>query len=444
MLRTLMKCYNNFNNIIKFLFIRMKEKKLLNFPEGFLWGTGTAAHQIEGGNINDWSEWEKKNAARLAKEAGNYWQNWQKEKFPEMFDPENYISGRACDSYNRYEEDFDLALKMNNNSVRFGIEWSRIEPEEGKWNMAEIEHYKKVLLAAKKRNLKTMVTLWHWTNPLWLYQSGGWSNKKAVDYFSRYTALVVKELGQYVDYWITLNEPMMHIAHGYITAKFPPNKIFNPVLILKVFHNLTKAHRESYKIIHAAFPAARVSIAMTSGFIEPVNKYNPLELLIARAGDYFRNHWYLQKIAGHYDYIGVNYYHHDRIVWYPPFKKNLNEKINDRGWEIYPQGLYHVLMNYKKYNKPIIITENGTADRDDVHRAEFIKEHLFYIHKAIEEGADVRGYFHWSLLDNFEWAEGFWNKFGLVAVDRKTFERQPRPSAAAYGEICKNNRIVID
>lgn len=422
----------------------MDAKKILNFPEGFLWGTGTSPHQIEGGNVNDWSEWEKKNAGRLAREAKNYWQDRQKEKFPEMFDPQNYISGQACDSYNKYEEDFDLAAKMNNNAVRFGIEWSRIEPEEGKWNMAEVEHYKKVLSAAKKRNLKTAITLWHWTNPLWLYQIGGWSNKKVVDYFGRYTELIVKELGQYIDYWITLNEPMMHVAHGYITGKFPPNKIFNPVSILKVFRNLTNAHKKSYKIIHCAFPEAPVSIAMTSGFIEPANKYNPIEWLIAKAGDYFRNHWYLKKIAGYFDFIGVNYYHHDRMVWYPPFKKNLDKKINDRGWEIYPSGLYHVLMNYKKYNKPIIITENGTADSNDEHRAKFINEHLYYLHQAIEAGVDARGYFHWSLLDNFEWAEGFWPKFGLIAVDRKTFERRPRPSATVYGDICKNNRIVAD
>lgn len=289
-----------------------------------------------------------------------------------------------------------------------------------------------------------MVTLWHWPNPLWLARMGGWSNKKVVDYFGCFTELVVKELGEHVDYWITLNEPMMHVAHGYITGKFPPNKKWNLFGIIKPFNNLTAAHRRSYEIIHKKYPEAQVSIAMTSGFIEPANKYNLIEWLIAKAGDYFRNHWYLRKIAGHFDFIGVNYYHHDRIVWYPPFKKNLNEKINDRGWEIYPSGLYHVLVNYKKYHKPVIITENGTADADDEHRAEFIKEHLYYLHQAIEAGVDARGYFYWSLLDNFEWAEGFWPKFGLIAVDRKTFERKPRPSAAVYADICKNNRIVVE
>ncbi len=422
----------------------MQPKKTLKFPAGFLWGAATSAYQVEGNNHNDWSEWEKKNAKRLANKAKNYWQDWQQKKFPEMFEPENYISGRACDHYNRYEEDFDIAKSLGHNAHRFSIEWSRIEPEEGKFDEKEVEHYKNVLLAAKNRNLKTAVTLWHWTNPLWLYQIGGWSNKKVVDYFSRYTELIVKELGQYIDYWVTLNEPMMHIGHGYIDGKFPPNKKFNLIGVLKTFNNLTNTHKKSYEIIHAAFPEAPISIAMTTGFFEPANKYNPIELLIAKVGDYFRNHWYLNKIKGSFDYIGVNYYHHDRMVWYPPFKKNLNRKINDRGWEIFPKGIYHVLKNYKKYNKPILILENGTADSDDAHRAEFIKEHLFYIHKAIEEGVDVRGYFYWSLLDNFEWAEGFWPRFGLVEIDYKTMERKARPSAAVYADICKNNRILID
>ncbi len=422
----------------------MSKEKVLKFPEGFLWGTSTSAYQIEGGIVNDWSEWEKKNAERLAKKAKHYWQDWQKEKFLEMLDKKNYICGKACDSYNRYEEDFDLAKSLNNNAIRFGIEWARIEPEKGKFNMKEIEHYRKVLQSAKQRNLKTVLTLWHWTNPIWLAEAGGWSNKKVVDYFARYTELIVKELGDLVDYWVTLNEPLMHIGHGYLDGKFPPNKKANIMGTIKVFYNLVNSHKESYKIIHNTYPEAKVSIAMTTGYFEPAHKWNLIEVLIAKLGHYFRNDWYLNKIKNYFDYIGVNYYHHDRMVWYPPFKKNLNEKINDRGWEIYSEGIYHVLKNYIKYNKPMIILENGTADAEDNHRAKFISDHLKYVHQAIQEGADVQGYFYWSLLDNFEWAEGFWPKFGLYAVDRKTFKRTARPSARVYAEICKNNELVIN
>ena len=309
--------------------------------------------------------------------------------------------------------------------------------------MKEIEHYKKFLQKLKDNNIKSVVTLWHWTNPIWIAEIGGWENKKTVKYFIRYTKLIVNELGNLVDYWITLNEPLMHIGHGYIDGKFPPNKKRDLIGTIKVFNNFVKAHKKSYEIIHDKFPKAQVSIAMTTGYVEPAHKWNLIEVLIAKMGHYFRNDWYLNKIKNYFDYIGVNYYHHDRMVWYPPFKKNLNEKINDRGWEIYPEGIYHVLKNYKKFNKPIIIIENGTADQEDSHRAKFILDHLKYINKAIKEGVDVRGYFYWSLLDNFEWAEGFWPKFGLYAVDRKTFERTARPSAKMYAEICKTNSIRL-
>ena len=422
----------------------MSKEKILKFPEGFLWGTSTSAYQIEGGTVNDWSEWEKNNIERIAQEAKKYWQDWQQKKFPEMFEAENYICGKACDSYNRYEEDFDLAKSLNNNAIRFGIEWARIEPEKGKFNMKEIEHYRKVLQAAKQRNLKTVLTLWHWTNPIWLAEAGGWENKKVVDYFARYTELIVKELGDLVDYWVTLNEPLMHIGHGYLDGKFPPNKKADLIGTIKVFNNFVSAHKKNYKIIHNKCSGAKVSIAMTTGYFEPAHKWCPLDRGLAKLGHYFRNDWYLNKIKNYFDYIGVNYYHHNRMTWYPPFKRNLNEKVNDRGWEIYPEGIYHVLKNYKKYNKPMIILENGTADQEDSHRADFIRDHLFYIYKAISEGVDVRGYFYWSLLDNFEWAEGWWPKFGLHSVNRKTFERTARPSAKVYAEICKNNQLTVN
>lgn len=423
--------------------IYKKSGKVLQFPDNFLWGTSASAYQVEGGIKNDWSEWEKENAERLANKAKNYWQGWQIKKFPEMLDPKNYFCGKACDSYNRYEEDFDLATGLNNNAVRLGIEWARIEPRKGEWDMKEIGHYRKVLQAAKDRNLKTVVTLWHWTNPLWLARMGGWSNKSVVKYFTRYIELIAEELGNLIDYWVTLNEPLMHIGHGYLDGKFPPNKKASLIGTIKVFNNFAKAHKNGYKIIHNKYPKAPVSIATTTGYFEPARKWNLIEVLIAKLGHYFRNDWYLYKIKNYFDYIGINYYHHDRMVWHPPFKKNLNKKINDRGWEIYPEGIYYVLKRYIKFKKPMLILENGTADKEDNHRADFIKEHLYYMHKAIKEGADVHGYFYWSLLDNFEWAEGFWPKFGLHSVNRKTFERTARPSAAVYAEICKANKVRL-
>jgi len=160
--------------------------------------------------------------------------------------------------------------------------------------------------------------------------------------------------------------------------------------------------------------------------------------------DYLANTKFLNKINNHLDYIGFDYYFHHRVVWYPPFIKNKNKKTTDMGWEIYPEGIYHVLRYLAKFNKPILILENGLADKDDKYRAGFIKEHLYWIHKAIKDNVDVRGYFYWSLLDNFEWAGGYGPKFGLHEVDRKTFERTPRPSAKVYAKICTNNAVEIE
>jgi len=419
--------------------------KELKFPNNFLWGASTSAYQIEGGIVCDWSEWEKKNNKRLAEQAERYWSPAQQKKFPEMFDPENYLCGQAMDSYNQFNEDLACIKELNLNAYRLGIEWARIEPEEGKFDRKEIEHYRQILQKLRDNNIKVVLTLWHWTMPLWVHDQGGWANKKTVKDFCQYSELIVKELGGLIDYWITLNEPMMHIGHGYVTGKFPPNKKFSLKNIYVVFKNLVKAHEDVYKIIHKNFPEAQVSIAMTTGFPEPACKWNIIEVIMAKVAYYFRNDWFLHRVGKFIDYIGVNYYHHDRIVWYPPFKKNLNEEIDDRGWELYPEGIYYVLKGYKKYQKPMLILENGTADADDKLRARYIKDHLKCIHRAIQEGADVRGYFYWSLLDNFEWAEGYWPKFGLYAVDRKNnFKRIARPSVKAYAEICQTNKVVID
>lgn len=419
----------------------MKEKTTIKFPKGFLWGASTSAYQVEGGIFNDWSEWEKKNKKRLANEAGKYWQDWQKEMFPEMFDPENYICGQGCDSYNNFDGDLRCIKELNLGAYRMGIEWARIEPREGEFNMKEIEHYRKVLKKLKENNIKIVLTLWHWTLPIWVSEQGGVAGKDFAKQIARYSQLVINELGSLVDYWITLNEPLMIIGHGYLTGKFPPNKKKDLIGSIKVFYNYIKAHKLIYKLIHDKLPKAQVSIAMTTGFFEPAHSWNLIEVLMAKVAHYFRNEYFVKKVKNQLDFIGVNYYHHDRLIWRPPFKDNLNETVDDRGWEFFPRGIYEVLIKYKKFKKPILITENGTADAEDKLREKYIKEHLRYIHRAISEGVDVRGYFHWSLLDNFEWAEGWWPKFGLCSVDRKTFERKLKSSAKKYAEICRNNLI---
>lgn len=400
----------------------------LAFPRGFLWGTATAAHQVEGYAHNDWSEWEQSEARLRDLKARN-------------LKIEDFVSGKACDSYNRWREDLDLVQELGCNAYRFSLEWSRLEPEEGSWNMAEMERYKTILKEMRQRGIRSFVTLWHWTNPVWVAKEGGWANRKIVERFERFAGFVAEHLGEHIDFWVTLNEPLMHIAHGYFTGKFPPNRKKDLFGSLKVLNNLANAHKSAYRAIHGRFPEAQVSIAMTSGYFSSAHKNNPIERLIVAIAHYLRNELFVRRIAGHYDYLGVNYYHHDRIVWYPPFKKNLNERVSDFGWEIYPEGIYHVLKNYGKYGKPIYILENGVADREDKLRKDFIIDHLKHVHRAIGEGADVRGYFYWSLLDNFEWADGYGMKFGLFAVDSRTCERTKRPSADTYSSICEGNGL---
>lgn len=407
----------------------MQEKEIVNFPEGFLWGTSTSAYQVEGDNNNDWTEWEMSKERRLD----------LKKREEQLF---NFVCDKACDSYQRYESDFDLALDLNNNAIRFGIEWSRIEPKEDTWNVDAIEHYRKILIAAKKKGFKVVLTLWHWTNPTWIAAQGGWANDNTTKHFAEYTDLAIREFGSYVDYWVTLNEPMVHVANGYLTRKFPPNKR-KIRESNKTFHNLVKAHNTAYNQIHKHFPDAQVSITALINNFERAHRFNLIEFIIEKVAHWFWNDRFLQKIKKHIDYLGLDYYFHDRIVWYPPFRKNLNKEVTDMGWEIYPKGIYNVLKYLAKYKKPIYILENGIADSVDRNRKNFIIDHLLMVHQAIEEGVDVRGYFHWSLLDNFEWADGYKPQFGLYKVNRITMERIARPSAEVYAEICKRNGIPL-
>lgn len=418
---------------------------MFKFPKEFYWGAATSSHQVEGNNHNDWSEWEKNNAERLAKEAGERWQKWQQEKFPEMFDPQNYISGRACDHYNRYEEDFDIAKLLGHNTHRFSIEWSRIEPEEGKFNEKEIEHYQKVIDALRERGIEPFVTLWHWTNPLWIRDIGGWENKKTVDYFIRYVDKIQRSLKS-VSFWITFNEPEIYTNMSYLKGVWPPQKK-NIFSYLRIFKNLIKAHRGAYKEIKKNNINAKIGIAKNNIYFEAYQN-ELINILLKKFIDWWQNFYFLNRIKNYQDFIGLNHYFHNRINY--GFNKNENNIVSDLGWELYPEAIYYALKDLEKYNKQIYITENGLADMADEKRTWFIKESLKNIHKAIQEGVDIRGYLYWSLLDNFEWDKGFWPRFGLVEIDYlpdgkagKTLERKIRPSAYKYAKICKNNALEI-
>ncbi len=385
------------------------------FPKNFYWGTATSAYQVEGGIKNDWSAVGGK-----------------------------YNAGRACDHYNRFESDFDLAQKMNNNAHRFSIEWARIEPEQGKFDQKEIEHYKKVIKALKDRGLEPFVTLYHWTLPVWFAKKGGWLNKKSPEYFAKYVEFVVRNLPD-VKFWVVLNEPIVGLGHKYIDGEFPPFKKLAIIKFIRSIYSLVRAYKGSYKVIHKINPRAKVSISQMMSTFEAKRSWCPAERLFAFVANFLSGDYFYNLIKNYIDYTGFSYYHYYQIVWYPPFSKKSKKRKTDMNWPIYPEGIYHILKHLKKYNKPIYITENGLADADDSRRADFIRDHLKWVHKAIKEGIDVRGYFHWSLLDNYEWARqgGFVPRYGLIEIDYKTFERTSRPSSKVFAEICKNNAIDV-
>jgi len=422
------------------LYFMLKFLYMLKFPKDFFWGAATSSHQIEGGNNNDWSVWEKANAERLAKEAKNKWQDWQKGKFPEMLNSENYISGRVCDHYNRFQEDFDIAKSLGHNTHRFSLEWSRIEPEEGKFDEKEIEHYRQIIRALRERNIEPFVTLWHWPFPLWLAKKDGFKSKKIIKYFSRYAEKVGSALKDDVKFWLTINEPMVYSGNSFFKGVWPPGEK-NLFSYLKVLMNLIWVHRRAYRTLKKINPDFQIGLAKNNIYFEAY-KNRPLNYFLKKCADFWWNFLFLNKTWLYLDFIGLNYYFHNRIRNLK-FNQNENKELTDLGWEIYPEGIYHVLKDLKRYKRPVYITENGLADAEDSRREKFIKEHLAWIHKAIGEGIDVRGYFYWSLLDNFEWDKGFWPKFGLVEVDAKTLERKIRPSAYEYAKICKSNELVI-
>jgi beta-glucosidase len=386
----------------------MEEKK---FPEGFLWGASTSAYQVEGGIENtDWAE-----AAREG-----------------LVPP----AGRASDFYHRFESDFEIARNLGMNAQRISIEWARIEPTEGKFDEQEIEHYRKVLKALKKRGMTPVVNLWHFTLPTWLSDRGGFLSYRAPGLFARYARYVVERLGEDADFWLTVNEPMVYAGAGYMKGVWPPfsRSIFS---FLRVISAQARAHRLAYRAIKEARPDIKVGIAKHNIFFDADG--NPLNHVLWALADWFWNHRFFSLIRGHQDFIGLNHYRHRRIGKYLPDEPQYSR--SDMGWEIHPTSLYHCLLALKRYNLPIIISENGVADAEDSRRKAFIENAARCVLRAIAEGVPVVGYFHWSLLDNYEWADGFSKRFGLIEVDYDTLERKVRPSAKFYGEICTKNAL---
>lgn len=393
----------------------------LKFPQGFLWGAATSAHQVEGNNIhNDWWEWEQNR-------------------------PANLRSGEACDQYNRYEEDFDLAQSLNHNAHRLSIEWSRIEPQEGKFDQEAIDHYLLVLKYLKSLNFTVMLTLWHFTLPKWVADKGGWESGQTVKYFERFVKKIAPILGEYVDFWITLNEPGVYIYETYHARMWPHAKKSIPGQI-KTFLNLASAHKRAYKFLHRAYPAGKpIGIAQNIMSFEPFHKHSITEQLAVILNDLLANHLFYFLTRGTHDFLGINYYFHARFKhhgWIPQrFNPGMQtHDVSDLGWEIYPEGIFDALTDLSD-GIPIYITECGIASTNDDRRNRFLILYLQEVARAIKAGVNVRGFFYWSLIDNFEWQLGFEPRFGLIEVDYKTQKRFVRTSALTFAEIIAANGI---
>lgn len=402
------------------------------FPEGFYWGAATASYQVEGGIENcDW--------AQAAREG----------KVP--------VCGRACDHYHRFENDFDLAKELGHNCHRISVEWARIEPEEGKFDEAEIEHYRQVLAALRVRRLKPFITLWHFTLPQWFVDKGGFEHKDGPKIFARYCEYVTRKLGNDCRHFATMNEPLVFASNGWRRGSWPPFRkwpgldflgkmpgqregdfqqigIGNIFRYFRVIDRLVKAHNLAYEAMNKA--AFGVEVGLVHQIILFHANGNPFYKLLAHFMNWHWTHSFISRVYRKCDSIGVNYYFHKKFGDKEVYAKT------DMGWDVYPEGLTQALLMLRRYRRTLWVSEAGVADAADNIRADYITRLIKAMHQAMEKGADVRGYTYWSLLDNYEWAHGFDKRFGLIAIDYDTLERQVRPSAYVYKEIIARNGIV--
>jgi beta-glucosidase len=423
----------------------------LTFPQRFLWGTATAAHQVEGGNTNnDWWTFEQRPGAI-----------WHDDR-----------SGLACDWWCNAERDFDLMAEMGHNTHRLSVEWSRIEPQEGIFDRTAIARYRQMLTGLRQRGIEPMVTLYHFTSPSWLARQGGWRNPGVVGLFRRFAHHTVEQLGDLVTLWCTVNEPNVYAALGYLLGEHAPGKR-SLLLYFRVLNHLLQAHAAAYRTIHALDGSALVGLVKNIQIFEPLDPADALSHRLARVLEHLFNGITLTAVKDgrlefppsmglrthgplkdSIDFLGLNYYYRERVSLRARSGNRIGvlqptpgAEVSDSGrngpyGEIYPFGMYRALKQAATLDKPIYITENGLPDADDDQRPRFLLTHLAQVQQAIREGADVRGYYHWAFTDNFEWAEGWDLRFGLVALDEKTQIRTPRPSAELYAQIIEANAIT--
>ncbi len=410
------------------------------FPPGFLWGAATSSHQVEGHNCwNDW--WAAEQAGLLP-----------------------YASGSACEHYERYEQDFDMAQSWGHKAHRLSLEWSRIEPVDGEWDAAAVAHYRNVIHALKQRGLEPVVTLHHFTSPDWFTRRGGWLRRDSVTIFARYVAYVMQQLGSEVTHWLTINEPTVYVMQGYVNGEWPPFVRGAWGQAIRVCRHMARAHVSAYRIIHQHHPDAQVGFAHSAPFVMPCRAGHGWDRMASTMRDFILNRAVFGLMgnatrrrdtpAAHLDFLGVNYYTRTLIrsvgwglgsvlgrACHEPHHESQGA-LSDIDWEVYPTGLREALNKFARLGVPLMITENGIATTDEALRCEFLTRHLATLSETIaNDRVPVIGYLYWSLFDNFEWYEGFRPRFGLAAIDYATQQRIPRPCAALYAEVCQSNRL---
>lgn len=388
----------------------------ITFPQGFLWGAASAAHQVEGGNWNnDW---------------------WEFEHRPDT--PCAVPSGDCCDHFWRYPDDIRMLADLGFGAYRFSIEWSRIEPEDGEFSKAALEHYRRMIACCRENDLVPVVTFHHFSSPRWLAARGGWTNPAVVDSFARFCDRAVAHLGDLVGIACTINEPNIVSLMGYLVGVFPPGR--NDLAeFATVNEHLKAAHRKSYDVIKGGpgdFPVGQC-IALGDWWAPEGAEEKMAEVRHMHEGQH------LEACRGD-DFVGVQAYSRARIgpdgMPLPP--EEGVEVVTSMGYEFWPQSLEVAIRHAADVAQvPVIVTENGLGHDDDGRRVAYVTDALRGLVRCLDDGVDVRGYFYWSLTDNFEWALGYGPRFGLVEIDWETQQRTPKPSARWLGEVARTNHL---
>ncbi|MCB1305354.1 MAG: family 1 glycosylhydrolase [Leptospiraceae bacterium] len=425
---------------------------LTAFPKDFLWGTATCATQIDGGDLHsDWAKFSQ-TPGRIA-------------------DGKDCLV--ACDHWNRFEDDYKLMKSLSFNAYRLGVDWSRMEPRPGEMDHAALNHFRGMLDSLRKKSIRPLLTLNHFTLPQWWLERGGWTKESNLENFLNFVSYIVENVGDLVSEYTTINEPNVYAMFSYMDGLWPPAKkgLSGYFQSMKVLRNMAIAQGRMYDIIHEThalkgFARPYVGVAKHVRIFDPARPDNRLDKDRAAEAEYRFNYMWtdsihdgrLQGSLGKnekfhdgpcWDFVGLNYYSRDRIRFRASAIAHLfisQEEVkdaptNDLGWEIYPEGLYRLLHQFHdRYRLPIRITENGIADASDNRREEFLMAHLQQIARALNEGISVEGYYYWSFMDNFEWAEGYGPRFGLVEIDYETQARKVRKSAQSLKKMIAQAR----